>query len=435
MPLTFTRCGLGAVAASPLLLIVLTGCDDRLADSEVVPDAPPAFATAGTCGECHPDQLAEWATSRHAFSGVDPVMHRMATLAGPDVGAGCKQCHAPAQQRAERLGLVGTVDFAEDGLNCDVCHSWSDVPPVGSVAFMRDVDPSGPKYANLDSPVPTLAHATERRSWYGTSAACASCHQFDLANGTRLENTFIEWEASQLAGMGVECQDCHMPTYTGKAAVDGPVRENLHRHTWVGPDYAYFDFRDIDLDAQKEDIRELLENSVGVAVEGMPAAVTAGQPLAFAIRVTNDRTGHSIPSGVSFARQMWIAVSVRDRNDVVVYESGQLTPDGDLLDPAEDPDRAMFSATMYDASGAPTPFAWEAASIDESGLLRYLESRRASYRVAAAPDAASGPLTVDLALRFRSLSPAVVRQLGLEAILPIAIFDMWTTSLTVGVDP
>lgn len=432
MPLTSPLRGLSPATLSLAFLTLLAGCGDELSGTETLSSVPPAFAPAADCGVCHPDQLAEWETSRHAFSGVDPVMHRMAALAGTEIAAGCKQCHAPAQQRVERLGARATPDFSQDGLNCDVCHSMSEAPPVATVQFMRDIDPSGPKYANLDSPVSNPAHASEQRTWYSQSRACASCHQFDLSNGTRLENTFIEWEASVLAGMGVHCQACHMPTYTGQAAKDGPVRGNLHRHRWVGPDYAYTEFRQIDLEAQKNDIRELLENSVRVDVEEMPATVAAGASLDFGIRVTNDRTGHSIPSGVSFAREMWLAITVRDANGAIVYESGRLAANGDLPSASEDPDLTGFFARMYDAGGAPTPFAWLADTIDESGMLRYLESRRADYRVAV-PDATPGPLTVELALRFRSLPPAVVRTLDLEEILPIEVFDMWTTSVLVDV--
>jgi Cytochrome c554 and c-prime len=419
----------------PAFGLLLASCSDQVSPPTDTSGAvPPAFAPAADCGTCHPDQLAEWEASRHAFSGVDPLMLRMSEVAGPAVAPVCKQCHAPAQQRAERLGTGATVDLSHDGLNCDVCHSFSEVPPAGDVQFMRDVDPSGPKYGNLESPVPTPAHGSERRTWYGGSRACAPCHQFNLADGSGLENTFTEWEASVLAGMGVECQECHMPRYTGSAAKDAPVRDNLHRHTFVGPDYAYTDFRGVDLAAQKDAIRQLLQNAVHVDVEGMPATVPAGQSLDFGIRVTNDRTGHSIPSGVSFARQMWLAITVRDANTNVIYESGALTANGDLPSASEDPDLQGFFAVMYDATGAPTPFAWLAASIDETGLLRYLESRRVDYHVPV-PAATPGPLTVQATLRFRSLPPAVVRELGLDDILPIEIFDMWTTSVPVGVDP
>jgi hypothetical protein len=362
----------------------------------------------------------------------------MRELAGSAVGAVCEQCHAPAQRRLERLKAAGAapseLDLSEDGLNCDVCHSISEVPPVASADFLDEIDPSGPKYANLVDPVDTPAHGSERRSWYGTSVACAPCHQFNLADGSGLENSFIEWEASALAGMGIECQVCHMPAYTGRAATTGPTREGLHRHKFVGPDYTYGPFRGIDLDQQKADVRELLENSVSVTLQDFPADVAAGSSFTFKINVWNNKTGHSIPSGVSFAREMWMEVTVRDGTGTVVYRSGWLQPNDDLVTAAEDPDLVAFSAQMFDAAGLPTPFAWEAASIDESGLLPYLATRTASFTVAV-PAGAVGPLTANMALRFRSLPPNFVRRLGLESILPIEIFDMWRETVMIAVIP
>jgi hypothetical protein len=113
-----------------------------------------------------------------------------------------------------------------------------------------------------------------------------------------------------------------------------------------------------------------------------------------------------------------------------VYESGALDSEENI--DRNDPDLTIFGAQMYDAQGAPTPFAWRAASIDESGLLPYLSSRTGRYPVAV-PAGAVSPLTVDLALRFRSLSPQGIRDVGLEEILPLEIFHMWTERLSVEV--
>jgi hypothetical protein len=423
--------------AAPLVLLALAGCDNGgSVGTGQDGDVPPAFASSSACVSCHPQQVAEWESSRHAYSSADPVMHELAKIAGPVLTEACKECHAPAQQRMEQLLAIGkgdpSADFSDEGMNCDVCHSISEIPPTATAAFIHDIDPSGPKYANMPETIDTPAHGNERRAWYGTSVACAPCHQFNLADGTNLENTFIEWEASALAGMGFECQACHMPVYSGEAALGGPFREVLHSHKFVGVDYAYEPFRGVDLAQQKEDIRVLLENAVSVSVQGLPASVGAGADFTFDVTVLNDKTGHSVPSGVSFAREMWIEVLVKDAGGATVYRSGWLEANDDLVTAATDPDLTTFSAQMYDASGAPTGFAWEAASIDETGLLAYLESRTASYTVDV-PPGTTGPLTVELALRFRSLAPAGVRSLGLDRILPIEIFDMWREAHQVSV--
>ncbi|GJM43250.1 MAG: cytochrome c family protein [Gemmatimonadota bacterium] len=372
----------------------------------------------------------------HAYAGADPVMHALSEMAAAEGGDGsCKRCHAPAQRRQDLLAgrIPGrSTDRLEEGISCDVCHSVSGVPPVASIDFLDAVDPYGPKYANLPDPIDTPAHASVKRNFYSSSTFCAPCHQIDLPSGDGIENTFGEWQSSLLSGMGVECQTCHMPEYRGRAATDGPVRDNLHRHEVVGVDYAYEAFRGIDLAAQRDAIRALLSASVSVTAE-LPASVSAGGDFEIAVTVVNDRTGHSIPSGVSFSREMWVEVTVREGGDAI-YRSGWLKPNGDLVTLSEDPALTGFGSRMFDAAGAPTMFTWRATRIDDSGLLRFGDSRTGTY-VVPVPAGTIGPLTADLALRFRPIKPAIIRAVDLERLLPIEIFDMWTESVRVEVAP
>ncbi|MDP6460924.1 MAG: hypothetical protein QGH59_04020, partial [Gemmatimonadota bacterium] len=253
-----------------------------------------------------------------------------------------------------------------------------------------------------------------------------------LPDGVGLENTFREWQQTNLSGMGVECQTCHMKTYTGRAATDSPVREGIHRHTVVGVDYAYAPFQGIDLEAQKADIQDLLENAVSVSVEGIPAEAAPGEALDVVVRVTNDQTGHSIPSGVSFSREMWVSIAVTDSAGASVYRSGYLLANGDLVTVAEDPDLTLFHSKLYDADGERTLLSFVATSIDDSLLLPYMSTRTAHYPVTV-PAAASGPLTVEIMLRFRPIAPPILRAIDLPELLPIEIFDMWSASYTVAV--
>jgi len=250
---------------------------------------------------------------------------------------------------------------------------------------------------------------------------CRSCHQIHLDDGTGVENTFREWQDTIFSGMGRECQDCHMPAYRGPAATDGPER-TVHRHRFVGVDYATEPYRGVDVAAQQAEIEAMLQASVQVTPD-VPAAATAGQPLTLRFPVTNDRVGHSIPSGTSFAREMWLQVTVRDAAGALVYRSGWLEGADSVLT-ATDPDLVRFGSHLLDAQGQPTFFLWRARDIDESGLLRHGATRSADYTFDVPPDT-PGPLSVDASLRFRSFAPAQVRELGLDRLLPIRIFTMW----------
>jgi hypothetical protein len=359
----------------------------------------------------------------HAFGGVDPVMQRMNEVArvesgGQGIGESCVACHAPAAERA----ATHTTALLEEGVSCDVCHSMTDVPPIADIAFLAELDPSGPKVAAMPAPVPNEAHESLQRPFFATSTQCAPCHQVNFPSGKGLENTFVEWSNSNLSGMGIECQDCHMPEYSGQAAVDGPPRANLHRHMFTGVDYAYEEFRGIDLDAQKEEIRTLLQNSVTMTVHDI-SSPAPGSPFNFQVTVLNDRTGHSIPSGVSFAREMWIEATVSDGTGTTLLHSGSLHPNGDLVSTAEDPQLAFFGAIAYDAQGHPTSMNFRAVSLDESRMIPFQESKSASYTTAL-PGGVTSPIHLEVVLRFRPVRPSMIRELALDRLLPIEVFEM-----------
>lgn len=429
------RAALAASSALSGLLVLLAAC------SESDPTAPPGetgiapFRAAATCGACHPQHFEDWKRSMHAYGGVDPIMLAASALAtaeaGADAGNDCIQCHSPALVRQNQwlASLPPNADpfiedLVEDGINCDVCHSIDIIPPMGSIEFLADVDPRGPKLGGIRDPVDNSFHTSRHDNSFQSSSQCRSCHQIFLPNGIGVENTFVEWQDANASGMGLECQTCHMPTYQGTAAEGGPVR-TVHRHTFVGVDYAMEDYRGVDRALQLEEIRTLLrERSVTVTPE-VPASVTAGTDLTLRFPVTNDLTGHSVPSGTSFRREMWIQLEVRDAADALVYRSGWLEgPDDDLT--KTDPDLVSFGSRLLDAGGAQTFFLWRAVDIDESKLLRRAETRPADYTFPV-PVGTPGPLTVDVALRFRTFPPEVLRILDLERLLPeLVIFDMWT---------
>ncbi len=294
---------------------------------------------------------------------------------------------------------------------------------MGSIDFLADLDPRGPKIGTIEGPTPNENHASEARAFFGKSTQCAPCHQVNFENGDGLENTYQEWSDTKLSGMGTECQDCHMPSYQGQAATTGPFRDDLHRHTFVGVDYAYEPFRNIDRLAQLEAIRTLLANSVTMSLEDVPASLGESESLDFDVEIVNNLTGHSIPSGVSFAREMWLDVDVRDAEGTLVGRSGWLEPNGDLVDASVDSSLAFFGAIATDAAGNPTPFNFRAVAVDESRMIRFRETKEASYSFDVSPGAVF-PLTLNVTLRFRPVRPSMIRELALDRLLPIEVFEM-----------
>ena len=54
--------------------------------------------------------------------------------------------------------------------------------------------------------------------------------------------------------------------------------------------------------------------------------------LKFEVDVTNGTDGHPVPTGFDAERLVWLQVTVKDESGQVIYESGDLDPNGDLRD-------------------------------------------------------------------------------------------------------
>lgn len=207
-------------ATLPLLLLAadparavppLVGDQGRAA---LDPVGPPGLGlSAADCGACHEKALAQWAGSRHAVAGTNPVFWE-AWIRFP-LGW-CVNCHAPlASGQVATLGGVvrpgAMVQPARpagawtEGVGCAACH-------VRHGAIMSAAPPSEAAEA---------AHPTTHAPALGTQAACAGCHDFpfqrhDAPRGALWlsdqpsQATVTEWATSTAAAEGRTCQHCHM---------------------------------------------------------------------------------------------------------------------------------------------------------------------------------------------------------------------------------
>lgn len=163
------------------------------------------------CGQCHVEQYRMWRQSRHAGAFGAGVLGQALEMEPFEV-RGCMNCHAPLTEQFmgfEKAMEVGARDFdkelASAGIVCAACH-------------MRRNQVYGPPRRQggaSPSDVAAAPHGTVARvGWFERSLFCAACHQgaqSDGPNGKPLMNTFVEWQSSEFAKMGVGCQQCHMP--------------------------------------------------------------------------------------------------------------------------------------------------------------------------------------------------------------------------------
>jgi len=392
------------------------------------------FSPSAECKGCHPNHYNEWEGSMHAYAFVDPIntawMEGLRnTVGAEELGQFCVQCHSPigALTGETPIGFdKENVDpLVKEGINCDACHLLE--KPSGTTfgqdaVYHYDVK-SGNRYGSIMDPAPNSFHSSEGKQFYSLSSACLPCHDLFNHNGLRAEITYTEWLESLYNMSGIECQGCHMETYSGQAAVGGPIRDNLHRHDFIGVDIALID-NFPDKAEQRQKIEQLLQNSVTMTVE-LPDSVQSNSTLQIKATVINDQVGHDIPSAVTFVRQMWLEVTVTSGTDTL-YKTGYFDGNGDLMDehsllnPNGDPDLVIFQSALYKEGQSANVFNADSIKI---GSIAALQSKSGQYSI---PLGLISGNTVDvkIRLRFRTFPPYAIRDGAAEYIANIPTFEM-----------
>jgi len=82
------------------------------------PPAGPAYVGAAACGACHPEQLRQWAASKHARALASLERKRQ------EVNPECVKCHVTAygEVGGYRPGPAGGVDLGN--VQCEACHGF-----------------------------------------------------------------------------------------------------------------------------------------------------------------------------------------------------------------------------------------------------------------------------------------------------------------------
>lgn len=386
---------------------------------------PTAFPAAETCAACHPDHQAEWKTSMHAYAMIDPLFRALVGVRQVDLHGTedqfCTQCHSAIGTRGGEIGPGFSFDdlspIVLEGVTCSACHKSVEVARDYNSGHVLDAE--APMQGPIADPVAGSGngHASTYNPLFEGSLVCGGCHDVIETSGLDLERPYREWTESPSAAAGVDCQDCHMRTIERPAATDGPVR-TTHEHRWVGVDVPLVD--DFMTAAEEETlragIRELLTDVATLDLEA-PAAVPAGSPFDLNLTAHNRIEGHNLPTGSTFIRQVWLDVVATDAEGKVLYATGQLDANGDLmdafssLDPYGDPDLVTLSSGFVDDVGARTVFPWIAAEHSSRAIPPGYDR---TWTLFVPTRDAVGPITVEASLKFRSLPPFLLRLVGLD---------------------
>jgi hypothetical protein len=139
------------------------------------------------------------------------------------------------------------------------------------------------------------------------------------------------------------------------ADVPGVPARRSHDHIWAGVDVALTDF------PHREAMRAAVEEcALQNSIQYFSFEFEGSGPSTF-VATLETSAGHSMPSGASQDRRMWLEVVGYDEADSVVFESGRIADGAIEAPPGEETDAWMFHENIYDAAGEPVHMFWEAA--------------------------------------------------------------------------
>lgn len=302
------------------------------------PDVP-------TCAECKAHIVMPWLENAHATSATNPrylSMYNGTDLYGnrspltqyatsrdygrfplrptmdetyfgpgykldfPYTEGNCGACHNPGAALDDAYGVDPNLVSGADafGVHCDYCHKVADVildpetnlpypnrPGVLSSDVRRSFnDEHGEEIALFFGPFddPNVDEGDTYLPLIQESAFCAPCH-FGVFWDTVIYNSYGEWLESAYNDPidGLSCQDCHMPA---PMLIDGvpmtnvaPGRGGIERDPETLRSHRQLGASDV----------EFLQNAVTMATK---AIVSSGR-LTVDVAITNDKTGHHVPTG------------------------------------------------------------------------------------------------------------------------------------------
>jgi hypothetical protein len=333
-----------------------------------------------TSSGCHTEIGKEWEVSAHRYSAMDPsfrvVQHAMAVEKGPTSTRYCGGCHDPVSLLSGSTNLddktLTNAKGLDEGVSCVSCHSMTKVDVQGNAQY--EIAKRTPYMFELGKgkaakflsdflirAYPQYHIATFNRTLLKTPEFCGTCHkQFidEKVNGVgsvQLQNQYDNWRKSHWNHPGenvktIECRECHMPLLSTFDPSNGDSldynrnpHDNKHRsHRFLGGNQfipALLNLPDnkkqVELveewlrgEMQIPEIKDKWHNGLTLPIElGAPESISIGQKVDIDVTVTNNKSGHSFPTGPLDLIQAWIKLTVKDSYGNVVYSSGVLDKD------------------------------------------------------------------------------------------------------------
>jgi hypothetical protein len=331
----------------------------------------------------------------------------------PDSAGNCACCHLPGPAVDDPYGVDPSSASGADvyGIHCDFCHKVAGVLLDPATGLPH---PNQPGVLSMDIRRPFPDDPDRYQLFFGPfdddnvpgedtylplirqSAFCAACHRGDFW-GTVIYDSYGEWLASPWSdpSTGKTCQQCHMSVPT---VLDGNAVTNVAAGKGgVERDPASISAHDFPGAASAQ----LLQNAVSLDAA---ARIVDGR-LAVEVRITNDRTGHHVPTDSPLRHLILLVQAFGPDGAALARVSGPVLPDWcGIGDPGAGcyaglPGTAYAKVLQERWTGVtPTGAYWNPVTIVSDNRIAAFADDATSYVFATPPDGAS---RVEVRLLFR----------------------------------
>ena len=409
------------------------------------------FIDPSVCGECHSEKFEQWTGSMHSKAFTDPLWRAATKIFFSETDTpeeilemkACVKCHTPLGFRAYHIASPGDdydklAPLPAQGIFCNWCHNINEAKHIGNAGYEVAPGNGNDDPSTMLGPLEDASsdyHPVKYSELHTKSEFCGLCHNVShVTNNLPFEQTYDEWKKSPYntgnPATTVNCQECHMrqkpgvpatgkterPDNPGKAADNGPSRKHINTHYFVGANALVTKLEKNEIHAKMA--VERLKNAADLELIKSDAYQKDGISQ-IKVKVINSGAGHYLPTGITEIRQMWLDISITDKNGKVVFRSGHLDAKGNI-----DKSAVLFITKLGNHKGEPV--------INIALADRVLYDYRVppkGYLVGKytfqIPSDAVSPLKVEATLKYRSSSQSFANQLLGDSAYEIPVIDMF----------
>jgi hypothetical protein len=205
------------------------------------------------------------------------------------------------------------------------------------------------------------------------------------------------------------------PDNPGKAADNGPDREHIWTHYFVGGNAIITKLLGSEVNSKMAE--ERLKNAADLEII-KDGSYSTGNVSSIRVKVTNSGAGHYLPTGITEVRQMWLHVRITDADGRVIFSSGELDQKGNI-----DKDAVIYYTQLGNKDGAPVLNVAKADRILYDYRIPPKGYTIEKYAFIIPPDAVP-PLKIETTLKYRSASQGLANLLLGEDAPEIPIINM-----------